>query len=135
MVLAPIAIADDTDKSEQKALAGTWQPEKAELAGSVWAETLLKTIVLKLEGENYQVSVAGKLDKGQCSYDASAAPKRLTIRGTEGPNAGKTFLCIYEHDGDALRVCYDLSGKQFPTEFATAKDTLLYLVTYKRKAN
>ena len=58
----------------------------------------------------------------------------MTLKGTEGPNKGKTYFCIFELDGDTLRVCYDLTGKNRPAEFKTAKDTLLYLVTYKRKA-
>jgi uncharacterized protein (TIGR03067 family) len=57
----------------------------------------------------------------------------LTITGTDGPNKGKTFPCIYELDGDTLRVCYDLSGVKAPADFSTAAGTQLYLVTYTRK--
>ena len=57
----------------------------------------------------------------------------LKITGVKGPNAGKTFPAIYELTADTLRVCYDLSGKKRPTEFATKPGTKLYLVTYKRK--
>ena len=116
-----------------KAVNGTWMPTKAELAGQAWPDVVLKTIVLKLQDGKYEVTVAGKLDKGECIYDTTTTPKRLTIKGSEGPNAGKTYLCIYEHSGDILRVCYDLSGKMHPAEFATAKGTQLYLVTYERK--
>ncbi len=44
-----------------------------------------------------------------------------------------SFPCIYELEGDTLRVCYDLSGKKRPGEFKTAEGTQLYLVTYTRK--
>ena len=37
-----------------------------------------------------------KTDRGTCTLDTSASPKRMTIRGTEGPNRGKTILAIYE---------------------------------------
>ena len=106
---------------------------KAELAGMTWPDAILKTIILRLENGKYDVSVAGKLDKGSYTQDATSRPKGMTIKGVEGPNAGKTFPCIYELSGDTLRVCYDLSGVKAPTEFATAKDTQLYLVTYTRK--
>ena len=112
---------------------GTWLPIKAELAGQAMPNAVLKTIVLKLAGDKYEVSVAGKIDKGTCTQDPTTKPKRLTIQGTEGPNAGKTFLCIYELEGDTFRVCYDLSGMKHPEEFVTAKGTSLYLVTYARK--
>ena len=57
----------------------------------------------------------------------------MDITGTDGPNKGETILAIYERDGDALRVCYDLSGKSRPTEFKTKAGTQLFLVTYKRE--
>ena len=123
--------AETTD--DAKAVQGTWMPIKAELAGSVWPDAVLKTIVLKMDNGKYEVSVAGKLDKGTYTQNAVSRPKGLTIQGTDGPNAGKTFPCIYELNGDTLRVCYDLSGVKAPTEFATAKGTQLYLVTYARK--
>jgi uncharacterized protein (TIGR03067 family) len=130
---AGIAAGDADAADDAKAIQGTWTPIKAELTGQPMPEAVLKTILLKLDGENYEVSVAGKTDKGTCVQDTTTKPKRLTIKGTEGPNAGKTFLCIYELNGDTLRVCYDLSGMKTPEEFATAKGTPLYLVTYTRK--
>jgi uncharacterized protein (TIGR03067 family) len=57
----------------------------------------------------------------------------MDIIGTDGPNKGKTFLTIYERDGETLRVCYELSGKSRPREFKTAEGTQLFLVTYTRQ--
>lgn len=57
----------------------------------------------------------------------------MTVTGTEGPNQGKKFPCIYELQGDTLRICYDLSGAKRPTEFKSVAGTKLYLVTYARK--
>jgi uncharacterized protein (TIGR03067 family) len=56
----------------------------------------------------------------------------MLITGTDGPNKGKTFPSIFELQGDVLRVCYDLSGKQRPLDFKTVLSTQLYLVTYHR---
>src|SRR5436190_10957242 len=128
------SVANQVEKTDDAlTVQGTWIPVKAELAGSIWPDALLKTIVLKMADGKYEVSVAGQLDKGTYKQDSTSRPKGLTIQGTEGPNAGKSFPCIYELDGDTLRVCYDLSGVKAPTEFATAKGTQLYLVTYMRK--
>jgi len=120
-------------QDDAKAIQGTWTPIAAELAGEPMADAVLKTIILKLDNGKYEVSVAGKLDKGTWTQDSTTKPKSLTIQGTDGPNAGKTFPCIYELDGDKLRVCYDLSCTKAPADFSTAKGTLLYLVTYTRK--
>ena len=120
------------DDSDAKAMQGTWIPAKAELAGQAWPDEVLKTIVLKIDGDKYEATVGGKLDRGTCTLDTAARPKGMTLNGTEGPNKGKTFHCIFEISGDTLRVCYDLSGRS-ADEFATAAGTPLYLVTYTRK--
>jgi uncharacterized protein (TIGR03067 family) len=112
---------------------GTWLPSEAELAGKKLPDEIRKTIKLVIEGDKYTVTVGKEVDKGTVKRNASAKPKEMDITGTEGPNKGKTFLAIYERDGDTLRICYDLSGKGRPTEFKTKEGTPLFLVTYKRK--
>jgi uncharacterized protein (TIGR03067 family) len=133
LCLSACGLAAAQEKSDEKAMQGTWRPVKAELAGEASPEAVLKTIVLKLEGDKYEANVGGQVDKGTCKLDPTAKPKGLTIVGTDGPNKGKTFPCIYELTGDTLKVCYDLAGKKAPTEFKTAAGTQHYLVEYARK--
>jgi uncharacterized protein (TIGR03067 family) len=123
-----------------KALQGIWLPVEAELGGNAMPDEALKAITLKLGNGVYEVTVVGEpkghttVDKGQCTIDETTTPKSLDIKGTDGPNNGKTFPCIFELEGATLRVCYDLSGKKRPTEFKSPSGTAIYLVTYKRKA-
>jgi uncharacterized protein (TIGR03067 family) len=117
---------------DAKAIEGAWSPIKAELASRPLPEAVLKTISLKLTGGKYEVSVAGEPDKGTYTLDSSTKPKSMLITGTDGPNKGKTLPSIFELQGDVLRVCYDLSGKQRPLDFKTVPSTQLYLVTYHR---
>jgi uncharacterized protein (TIGR03067 family) len=121
------------DVPDAKAIQGDWKPVKAELGGQPMAEEVLKTISLKIGEGTYEVHVGNSPDKGTVTVDSSTKPKSLTIVGTEGPNKGKTFPCIYELKGETLRICYDLSGVKRPAEFKTAAGTKLYLVTYTRK--
>src|SRR6185312_3893179 len=121
------------DVSDAKAIQGDWRPVKAELGGQPMAEEVLKTISLNIGDGTYLVHVGNSPDKGTVAVDASTTPKSMTITGTEGPNKGKTFPCIYELKGDTLRICYDLSGAKRPSEFKTMAGTRLYLVDYKRK--
>ena len=72
-------------------------------------------------------------DRGSVKLDPAATPKAMDITGTDGPNKGKTLLAIYELDGDRLKICYDLSGKNRPTAFQTTNGSLLFLVTYQRQ--
>ncbi len=89
-------------------------------------------IKLTLRGGTYEL-VAESPDRGTVTYDTSAKPKAMDIKGTDGPNKGKTFLAIYDLSGDKLTVCYDLTGKARPTEFATRPKTKLFLATYQRQ--
>jgi uncharacterized protein (TIGR03067 family) len=119
---------------DDKALEGIWIPAEAELGGQPLPEAVLKSITLKISPGRYEVTVEGAgADKGAVRRDTAARPRRMTITGDEGPNAGKTFLGIYEFDADTMRVCYDLSGTKHPAEFKTSPGTPLFLATYKRK--
>jgi uncharacterized protein (TIGR03067 family) len=125
--------ANSADKKETDNFDGTWVPIKAELAGTEFPEEIRKQIKLEIKGDNYTVTIGKMTDKGTSKINAKAKPKEVDITSTEGANKGKTFLAIYELDGDMLKVCYDLSGKERPKEFKTMPNTQLYLVTYKRE--
>ena len=118
---------------DAKAIQGRWTPVTAELAGQPMPDTVLKTISLKLDSGTYEVFVGPSPDRGTYTLDPTGKPKGMTVTGTDGPNRGKTFPCIYELQGDTLRICYDLSGMKRPTEFKSSAGTKLYLVTYTRK--
>jgi uncharacterized protein (TIGR03067 family) len=127
---------DGGAKSSEFNQDGVWKPIAAVLGGARLPEAALKAITLKIAGSNYEVTVDGEKepDKGTWTIDTSTTPKRMTIKSTDGPNRGKTFLAIYEmKDAVSMRVCYDLSGKDFPKEFKAPKGTQLYLVGYRRE--
>jgi uncharacterized protein (TIGR03067 family) len=118
---------------DAKTIQGKWLPAKATLSGERMADTVLKTISLKLDNGKYEVLVGEHPDKGTYTIDPSTTPKSITVVGTEGPNNGKTFPAIYDLKGDSLLICYDLSGEKRPTEFKSVQGTKLYLVNYHRK--
>ena len=118
---------------DAKAIQGTWLPVSAILGGQAMPEGVVKSISLELAAGKYHVLVGTAPDDGTYTLDAKAEPKSITVTGTVGPNAGKTYPSIYELKGDTLRICYDLSGAQRPTTFASPAGTKLYLVTYARK--
>jgi uncharacterized protein (TIGR03067 family) len=130
--LGALALAHGDAGADSKDLEGTWLPLSAELAGEKYPDQILKTIKLVVKNEKYTVTVGDQTDEGTCKLDPNKSPKAIDIKGTNGPNKGKTILAIYDHKKDTLRVCYDLSGKERPTEFTTKANTNLFLVTYKR---
>lgn len=129
-----------TDAAEDaKRQNGIWKPAGAILGGEKLSREELNKITLTIKDGNYAVVVDGEPhpDKGTVSLNTSVTPKRMTIQGVEGPNKGKTILAIYEmgqtEAGDTFRVCYDLSGKAFPTKFNSPKGSMHYLVGYRRQ--
>ncbi len=126
------SLAHARAESAARETDGIWKPLSAELAGKKYPQKVLDTMKLVVKDGKYTVEVGGQNDEGTVTYDPAKSPKTMDIKGTKGPNKGRTFLVIYELKGDEMRVCYDLSGKSRPTEFATKADTPLFLVTYRK---
>lgn len=125
----------DADAKSGFSHEGSWRPIAAILGGTKVPKPALDAITLKITGTNYEVKVVGEKepDLGTFKIDSSTSPKRMTITSTNGPNRGKTFLAIYEmKDSGSMRVCYDLSGTEFPKEFKAPRGTSFYLVGYRR---
>lgn len=127
-----LARGGDADQ-DKKDMQGTWLPESARLAGLEYPEKVLKAMKLVLKDDGYTVTVGDQSDEGTVKLDPDKKPRAMDIKGTKGPNEGKTILAIYELKGDTLKVCYDLSGESRPSEFETKPKTKLFLVTYKRE--
>jgi uncharacterized protein (TIGR03067 family) len=134
---APPKAADAAEDAKRQ--NGIWKPAGAMLGGVKLTKEELKKITLTIKDGTYKVVNEGEphADTGTITLDTSVTPKRMTIQGAEGPNKGKTILAIYEmgeKDGnDTFRICYDLSGKAFPTDFNSPKGSTHYLVGYRRQ--
>ena len=124
----------DAVQDELKALEGTWIPASGELGGDPFPKAVLQKMKLTLSGNKYVVMVGDTKDAGTVKVDPGKKPKTIDITGTEGPNKGKVIQAIYEKTGDTLRVCYELQGKNRPSEFSTERGTTRFLVTYKKEA-
>ena len=127
-IFSPSVRADDLN-----AMKGKWKIEKAEAGGKEIESDDLKSVLLTITGERYEVLVKDKTDAGTLKLDESQKPKTMDSTDTEGENVGKVIKAIYEISGDTMRVCYVLDGGERPTEFATKSDTALLLITYKRE--
>jgi uncharacterized protein (TIGR03067 family) len=133
VICASMGRPDGGAAAESKAVQGVWAAESAELGGKPMPAELTKSWRLTLGDGTYLLKGAEQPDEGTVKIHPDKKPKEMEITGTNGPNKGKTFLCIYEFSGDKMKVCYDLSGKSRPTEFKTKPQTLLFLATYTRE--
>jgi len=61
---------------------------------------------LTFAGDRFTIRSKGQvIYRGTYIIDASAKPAAIDFRDTAGERKGKTWLRIYELDGDTLRIC------------------------------
>ncbi len=114
-------------------IEGHWIAETAIMAGTAFPEEVTKGITLDITDRKYDVSVGGNKDQGTLEVDTSSEPNKLTIQGTTGPNAGKTILAVFDFpEIGTMRVCYDISGAEFPSGLESTSANGYFFVTYKR---
>ena len=118
----------------QRGLEGAWVPVAANVAGQnlIVNELRVKYLVLDSGGYSIVDRTNHIVDRGDYLVDDASSPQTMDIVGREGPNAGRTMLAIYELDADRLTVCYDLDGKERPSDMEPRDDQLLLSITYTR---
>jgi uncharacterized protein (TIGR03067 family) len=115
---------------DAKAVEGVWEIEAAEMGGQPLPVAAFQGGKLKLKAGKYEFLN----DVGEYVTGKEGGRETMDIIGTKGPNAGKTIPAIYETGEDRLKICYDLSCEERPTEFKTAKGSRQFLATYRRAA-
>ena len=95
-------------------------------------ELRVKYLVLDSGGYSIVDRTNHVVDRGDYLVDDASFPQTLDIVGREGPNAGRTMLAIYELSADRLTVCYDLDGKERPSDMQPREDQLLLTISYER---
>jgi uncharacterized protein (TIGR03067 family) len=125
---------EEAIKKDRKQIAGTWRVISYEKDGKKTpAEQLEKTRTIYSADGKFMVQREGKtVVAGSTEIDPTKKPKQSEATYTEGELKGKTVLAIYEIDGDSMRGCYALPGKERPTEFSSKAGSGHVLITYKR---
>jgi uncharacterized protein (TIGR03067 family) len=127
--------ADDKEdaKKELKKFEGAWTFESVEAGGNKLPADNFKGMTVVFDGDKYSVKMGDMVvEAATVKFDLSQSPKTLDSTVTEGPNKGAIYLCIYEFDGDTMKVCFDPEGKKRPTEFKTISGSPTTLVVHKR---
>jgi uncharacterized protein (TIGR03067 family) len=114
--LAPDA-KEDAAKKDLEALQGTWIVVSAVRDGKELTADELKDIRLSYAAAKVTVRKGDKsLYEGTVGLDPTKKPKVLnSTQMSDGDEKGKTFLGIYELDGDNLKICSSTpAGKAAP---------------------
>ena len=68
-------------------------------------------MTLTFTGDTYHQTLGGEVnERGTIKLDASKKPMTIDLIITEGPDAGKTQLGIFEVTGDTVRASLDTPG-------------------------
>ena len=133
LVLAASEAKSDPMADAIKAVMGNWTPVEFRQGGKQTVPperirfyrltiTKDKFILIAPEGNEVGTTVV-RPDKN---------PKEIDITGTAGPSKGRTFLGIYDVINGQLWICYDVTGKQRPTEFKDLPDGTTLLSVFRR---
>ena len=112
---------DDSAKADQAKLQGEWTMVSGEQGGQPIPDAMLKTGTRVCKDDQVTVNVGGMLImKAKFTLDPTKTPKTIDYQVTEGPNAGKTQLGIYElADDGTAKFCFAAPGKDRPDAFET----------------
>ncbi len=113
-----------------KALQGTWV--LTSINGQE-APAGAPELSITFTGDKYHQTLGGEVnERGGYKIDSSKKPMTIELTITEGQDAGKTQLGVFEISGDTLRANLDSPGaNQRPTDF-TAKEGALLFVAKKK---
>jgi uncharacterized protein (TIGR03067 family) len=125
----PTALAQTAGK-----LDGTWTVLSAESNGK--PDDAAKGRRLTVAGDTFSIQAPdGKmLFKGTVKTDRTKTPARIDFRHTEGEAKGKTWLGIYQVEGDDLKIADNFPdpAKPRPTHFAAAPGSGHIVLAFKR---
>ena len=113
-------IAEDHDK-----LQGTWKMDRATFNG----QAITKDIRWVFDGDHMTIMSNGQETlRSEFQLGTGQSPNTIHIKylnnGLENLGVtGGSYTGIYKLSGDKLRVCYDLTGLEYPKNFDAPKGT------------
>jgi uncharacterized protein (TIGR03067 family) len=106
---------------DAKKMQGSWK-----LTGAIFnGEPMLEDARLTIDGDKYVMTVHG-IDTPSTFKLGIGGPHTIWVFHHENPLAsqgfyGGTFTGIYELSGDRLRICFDMTGRQYPKTLDASK--------------
>ena len=125
---------DDASKKDLEQLQGDWGAVSTTIDGNRLGDDESQVVFRTIKGNEYSVSVYDKpVGKGTLTLDATKKPKEMDSRPANAAKDAPPLLGIYELDGDTLRTCYALAGKERPKDFECKKGSGHTLTVWKRE--
>ncbi len=111
---------EDAAKKEQEKFQGEWK-----LVGQ-------EEVSLKFKGNVYEFTFGGQEEKGKMKFNPSTKPSQVDVDITDGNDAGKKQVGIYEWDGDKVKFCFAQAGETKRPEKFDSSDSNLVSFTFEK---
>ena len=108
-------------KEDAKKMQGSWKLTGAIYNGQTMDGAAIGDTRLSVSGDQYAMSHNGTTESSTFALGVSG-PRTIRVFHHENPLAsqgfyGGTLTGIYELSGDRLRICFDMTGRQYPKSF------------------
>jgi uncharacterized protein (TIGR03067 family) len=132
LVLVPLANAQTPSQSAAEP-KGLWTVKEIQCGGRVLRGPQVAALQVEFTGSKLIIRVGEESREAAYVLHESERPRQIDITPTTGPDAGKTFLGIYDFPGDTLRLCLRGRENLRPTEIASKLNSDLTLMVLQRK--
>jgi uncharacterized protein (TIGR03067 family) len=124
----------DPVKEDMKKLEGEWVIESYIQGGQDFSATFgAGKMTRTISGNRWTTTSNGQVTPYTFRIDPGKKPKTIDITmGGEGKQ--QTFLCIYEVEGDTLKLCQAQAGQNRPAKFEAANGNDILTVAKRKKA-
>jgi len=132
--LAGCGATHATDAAEDAKLwQGTWKMVSCTWNGAPQTGDLHWIV----EGDRYTIRLDGQSHNDPYPFTLDAAQKHIDVNHHETPEGtyGGNLKGIYEISADSLRVCYDLTGRQYPRSFEAGPGSRQVLYQFQRESH
>jgi len=124
-----------TDDHEN--LQGTWKMQGAIFNG----QRMMNDVRWIFDGDRLSIVLQGNYQgavKAEYQLAIGESPNTIRIKLFENPLADKgyyggSYTGIYKLSGDKLKVCYDMTGRQYPTNYDAAKGSMRMSYEFTRE--
>jgi uncharacterized protein (TIGR03067 family) len=122
-------------RKELKKLQGTWMLVSGARDGKKFTDEEIKQSRLIIKGNRFSIpkSDVGTGQEGTFTIDPGKTPKQMDATTGSGPDKGKTWLGIYELEGETYKVCFAPPGKDRPKEFSSKPGSGRLLQVWERE--
>jgi uncharacterized protein (TIGR03067 family) len=127
----------DAVKADREKMQGTWLTVKAEIGGMPLPDDVTSNLKIVIKGNMMTVvgvpEIIQQYGEGTFVLDPSTKPKSIDFKVLKGDKKDDNPEGIYELNGDDLRLCFQLVGKDRPTEFVTKEGQNRGMLVLKRE--